>query len=124
FSFEEESLTKYIFIDDVYYEDLSPCAAPGKIGAINITATGATINWDKSLATGVTGYDWEVRDMTGAVVKSGTISNANTVSASVTGLTPGTYYQVYVRSKCGSTPGSWTTNPTTFATLCAVFTGN
>jgi len=124
FSFNSQIGASYIYIDDVYYEDLSSCAAPGNIGAINITATGATVNWNKSLATGVTGYDWEVRDMNGLVVKSGTISNANTVSAAVTGLTPGTYYQVFVRSKCGTTPGVWTTNPHKFATLCAVITGN
>src|SRR5690606_3556127 len=62
--------------------------------------------------------------MNGLVVKSGTISNANTVSATVTGLTPGTYYEVYIRSKCGTTPGVWTSVPYKFATLCAVLTGN
>ncbi len=124
FSFEQEGLAKYIFIDDVYYENLSPCAAPGNISATTITSTSATISWNKSLAAGVTGYEWEVRDLTGVVVKSGTVNNVNTVTANVTGLAPGMYYEVYVRSKCGATPGVWTSVPFKFATLCAVLTGN
>src|SRR5690606_14809287 len=107
-----------------YYEDLSPCMYPGNIGAINITSTGATINWNQSLASSVTGYDWEVREMNGTVVQSGSTSSAATTSASVTGLNPGTYYEVYVRSKCGASSGDWTSTPFKFATLCAVLTGN
>src|SRR5690606_20320906 len=124
FSFNSQNGTSYIYLDDVYYEDLSPCMYPGNIGAINITSTGATINWNQSLASSVTGYDWEVREMNGTVVQSGSTSSAATTSASVTGLNPGTYYEVYVRSKCGASSGDWTSTPFKFATLCAVLTGN
>src|SRR5690606_32028606 len=124
FSFDSQGGLAYVHLDDVYYEDLSPCMYPGNIEAINITATGATINWDQSLASAVTGYEYEVRDASGTVIKSGSTSSATATSASVTGLNPGTYYYVYVRSNCGTTNGDWTTIPVKFATLCAVLTGN
>src|SRR5690606_19667256 len=51
----------YFYIDDVNYEDLSPCIFPMNLAASAITITGATFSWNASQATGVTGYEWEVR---------------------------------------------------------------
>src|SRR5690606_23584791 len=110
------------YIDDVYYEDLSPCIFPLGIDVTNVTTTAADISWDASTATGVTGYEYEVRDASGAVVKSGSTTGAT--SATVTGLDPATEYFVYVRSKCGTSSGIWTTFPVSFITLCDLITGN
>src|SRR5690606_32310205 len=106
-----------IYLDDVYYEDLSPCIFPMGIDVTNITTTSADISWDASLASGVTGYDYEVRDASGTVVKSGSTNSATATSDSITGLTPATEYFVYVRSKCGTSSGIWTTFPANFFTL-------
>src|SRR5690606_29794691 len=54
-----------VAIDDVYYEDLLPCIFPMNIQVTNITATGVDISWDSSVASGVTGYYYEVRDEIG-----------------------------------------------------------
>src|SRR5690606_28015761 len=113
-----------IYIDDVYYEDLSPCIFPIGIDVTNITTTTADISWNASLASGVTGYDWEVRDASGTVVKSGSTNSAAATSDSITGLTSATEYFVYVRSKCGTSSGIWTTFPANFITLCDIVTGN
>lgn len=116
-----------VVIDDVYYEDLSPCIFPMNIDASAITGNTATISWDASLATGVTGYEYEIRTSgdagSGAVglKTSGTITGT---SVNITGLDPATQYVVYVRSICGSTNGIWTTFPLTFYTLCGIVTGN
>src|SRR5690606_37848186 len=72
-------------------------------------------------AVGVTGYEYEVRDASGAVVKSGPVTGT---SVNVTGLTSGTDYTVYIRSKCGATNGDWTIFPVDFQTLCDIVTGN
>ena len=116
-----------VVIDDVYYEDLSPCIFPMNIDASAITGNTATISWDASLATGVTGYEYEIRTSgdagSGAVglKTSGTITGT---SVNITGLDPATQYVVYVRSICGSTNGIWTAFPLTFYTLCGIVTGN
>ena len=112
-----------VVIDDVYYEDLSPCIFPMNIQANNITITGTTISWDASLASGVTGYEYEIR--TSGAPGSGTVGleasgTTTTTSANVTGLTGATTYYVYVRSVCGSTNGDWTTFPLEFTTLCPI----
>ena len=86
--------------------------------------TGASISWDASNATGVTGYDWEVRDINDNVIRSGSTSGVNATSATVTLLNSATDYFVYVRSKCGTSTGVWTAIPAKFATLCATITGN
>jgi len=116
-----------VVIDDVYYEDLSPCIFPMNINAIAITGNTATISWDASLATGVTGYEYEIRTSgdagSGAVglETSGTVTGT---SVNITGLDPATQYFVYVRSICGLTNGIWTTFPVNFYTLCGIVTGN
>src|SRR5690606_2281043 len=125
FSFPKEANSGYAsyYIDDIYYEDLSPCMFPGNLIVTNITTTSADITWDPSMATGVTGYEYEVRT-TGTpvtVVDSGPVTGTTVQS---TNLTPGTEYTVYIRSICGSTNGDWTTFPVTFQTPCLVVTTN
>lgn len=119
--------TSSVVIDDVYYEDLSPCIFPMNITTSAITGNTATISWNTSLATGVTGYEYEIR--TSGDAGSGTVGleTSGTVtgtSVNITGLDPATQYFVYVRSICGSTNGIWTTFPVNFYTLCGIVTGN
>src|SRR5690606_30576220 len=71
-----------------------------------------------SIASGVTGYYYEVRDENGTVVKSGTVTGT---LANITGLTAATNYTVYVRSVCGLSDGPWTLYPIDFMTLCPVY---
>ncbi|SFO40966.1 SprB repeat-containing protein, partial [Paenimyroides ummariense] len=110
-----------INIDDVFYENVSPCVFPIGIKVANITTTGVGISWNPSIAPGVTGYDWEVRDINGIVVRSGSTTGVNSTTANVTSLNPATQYFVYVRSKCGTSLGVWTQYPVEFVTLCGVF---
>lgn len=111
-----------INIDDVFYEDLSPCIFPMNLGISGITTTGGTISWDASGAAGVTGYEWEVRDINDNVIRSGSTNGVNATTATVSMLTPATDYFLYVRSRCGTSTGIWTSFPVRFQTLCAVFT--
>ncbi len=114
------------YLDDIYYEDQTPCLFPMNISAGTITATTATISWSPSVAPTVTGYEYEIRTSgapgSGAtgLVKTGTVTGT---SAPVTGLNPGTKYFVYVRSICGTTNGTWS-GSNEFMTLCQVFTAN
>jgi len=127
FSFDRINSTSYVYLDDIYYEDLSPCIFPLNINVANISQTTATISWNASLGTGITGYEYEIR--TSGTAGSGTAGLAltgtsATTSANITGLAGGVDYIVYVRSICGTSSGSWTTFPVEFQTLCPVFTSD
>src|SRR5690554_3788136 len=125
FSFDRIGTAPYVYLDDVYYEDMMPCAFPLNIDITNITETTATISWDTSLTTGVTGYEYEVRTE-GAPGSGSTGLDASgsvtDTTASVTGLTGATECVVYVRSVCGASQGVWTTFPVSFITACPVYT--
>ncbi len=118
-----------INIDDVYYENLSPCIYPMNIQVGNITETTAALSWTASLATGVTGYEYEIRS-SGAPGSGSTglgasgSTTAPTVTANITGLTGATDYVVYVRSVCGTSSGAWTLFPVNFQTDCPVYVNN
>src|SRR5690554_1984240 len=125
FSFERDGGLCYVYLDNVYYEDLSPCIFPLNIDITNITETTATISWDTSLTTGVTGYEYEVRTEGAPGSGSTGLDASGSVTgttASVTGLTGATEYVVYVRSVCGASQGVWTTFPVSFITACPVYT--
>lgn len=125
FSFDRiGSSTSYVYLDDIYYEDISPCLFPMNIAISNITGTAATISWNASVGAGVTGYEYEVRSSgapgSGATGLAAT-GTTTALSVNVTGLTGATDYTVYVRSVCGSAQGPWTTFPVEFQTACPVY---
>ena len=121
------SMYPNIYLDDVYYEDLSPCIFPINLAANAITITGATFSWNASQAPGVTGYEWEVRT-SGAPGTAGAVATGSTIAPSTTAttnlLSGATNYFVYVRSVCGANKGVWTTFPVRFTTLCPIFSAN
>src|SRR5690554_2431498 len=119
----------YVYIDDIHYEDLSPCIFPLGLDVTNITTNSATISWDPSVASGVTGYEYEVRTSGAAgsgatgLEFSGTVG-ATVTSVNLTGLDHSTSYTVYIRSVCGTTNGLWSMYPVKFNTLCGIMTGS
>ncbi len=114
----------YGFLDDIYYEDLSPCIFPMNLNVSNITQNDVKVSWAASIATGVTGYEYEIRTAgtpgsgISGLADSGTTTNTY---VDIKGLDAATNYTVYVRSVCGATNGIWTTFPIKFSTLCPVF---
>ena len=90
--------------------DTEPPSTPGAPSASDVTATGARLSWTASTDdVGVTGYD---------VYRSGgtLLGRTATNSITLTGLTPDTAYQVYVRARdaagnqsAASPTGSFTT---------------
>ncbi|WP_211370236.1 cellulase family glycosylhydrolase [Nonomuraea turkmeniaca] len=73
--------------------DPTPPSTPGTPSASNVTASGATLTWAASTDNvGVTGYD--------VYTSTGThLGAAATNSITLTGLSPSTAYQVYVRAR-------------------------
>jgi endo-1,4-beta-xylanase len=94
--------------------DTTPPTTPGTPSASGVTATGAALSWTASTdsgGSGLAGYTVYRADGT-------TLAQTTTNSATLTGLTPSTQYQVYVRARDGAgnlSPASATTTFTTTA---------
>lgn len=124
FSFERDGGTAYVYLDDIYYEDLETCFHPVDVTFTNITQVGADISWTPSpQSTGGTGYEYEIR--TSGAPGSGTTGleasgNTTNLSVTISALDPNTDYEVFVRSVCGTATSRWS-QAVMFKTLCATF---
>ena len=95
------------------------CAVPTALTASGITTTGATIAWTTPV-TGAPGLGYTVYyGPTGFTPGTGgtTLTGVTTTSLALTGLTPGTGYQFYVRGVCSATDSSTLAGPTSFTTV-------
>ncbi|WP_290842187.1 fibronectin type III domain-containing protein [Flavobacterium sp.] len=101
------------------------CAAPVVITASATTPTTSTISWSAANPVPSSGYEYEVRT-SGAAGSGATglsASGATTsLTANVTGLTPGATHSIYVRSVCGTGVYSGWSAATTFVAPCASIT--
>ena len=101
------------YLDDISITRIPTCSAPFNLMASNITSSSADAEW-----TSLFGTNFKVEyDVTGFVQGTGlgNIVNNTTSPASMTGLSPNTYYDFYVTDKCDST--NWA-GPLTFKTAC------
>lgn len=93
------------------------CAAPTAVSVSSITPTSASVAF--TLPAGGSGNYQIIYGPTGFDPGSaGTTVPATTSPVVLTGLTPGTVYQVYVRSVCTAGGNSALTTAVTFATSC------
>ncbi len=98
------------------------CSGPTGVTSSALTYTSATIGWTAPATGSPAGYEYEVRTSGTAgsgstgLIASGT-TTGSTVSASITGLTAGTTYSIYVRSNCYSGFNSSWTSAVTFSTV-------
>src|SRR5690606_4706795 len=114
------STAPYVYLDDIYYEDIMSCAFPLNIKVTNVNSNSATISWDPSITSGVSSYEYELR-ADGLAPLSGVVTGT---TYNVTGLVPGVSYQVYVRAVCRTNKGGWTTYPVVLTTNCGEVDGN
>lgn len=104
-----------IFIDDIYIGNgsgggsSSDCDAPQNVASSYITATSANVTWSGAA------NNWTVEyGPAGFSHGNGTTATAQNPLYTITGLTPNTTYDVYVRSNCTGGTSSW--SQTTFTT--------
>jgi len=105
-----------IYVDDVKWEFNSSCIEPSQLSASQITNTGAQLGW----VNGGPETVWEIQyGLQNFQLGSGTIvSNVAANPYVLTGLSPNTNYQFYVRGVCtGPINSSWA-GPFTFKTQC------
>jgi hypothetical protein len=95
------------------------CVAPSALTAINITSTSVDLDWTENSAA----ISWEIQwDTAGFTPGTGTALLTGTNPHSLSGLTPATSYDYYVRAICGSADSSLWAGPLNFATECSVLT--
>ncbi|MFY9518806.1 MAG: right-handed parallel beta-helix repeat-containing protein [Schleiferiaceae bacterium] len=92
----------------------SPCLVPDV--TIAVTSNSATVSWTPTstggqIAWGPVGFN------IGSGASGANQATASTNPYTITGLTPGTGYQVYFQAPCASANGQWV-GPFTFSTPC------
>ncbi|MEY4969341.1 MAG: hypothetical protein RLZZ261_1112 [Bacteroidota bacterium] len=108
-----------LFIDNVALTATqTPCPVPNV--TVTTTSSSATLGWTVN-GTAVTGNAQIAWGPAGFIIGSGG-TGANTATATtnpytLTGLTPGTQYQVYIQTSCATALGQWV-GPFTFTTPC------
>lgn len=98
----------------------STCPAPATFTYKNLLQNSVSFSWDN---VGGFATAWEYKAVptgSGVPTGAGTATTTNVDNVINTGLAPGTTYDLYVRSVCGSVPGNWSL-PYKFTTQCAVF---
>ena len=89
------------------------CPSPGEIQASVISSTEAVISWTDTGAAA--GYEIVVQAAgTGTPTTTGTVTSSNPLT--LTGLSSGTAYEVYLRADCGSGVLSSWSSPVNFTT--------
>ena len=109
-----------IYIDDFFYEVAPACAPPSSLSVNNVSATAADLAWTENGTATV----WDIEyGVTGFTQGAGTtVTGVSSNPYNLTGLSPETTYDFYVRADCGASGGSgqstWA-GPFSFTTLCA-----
>lgn len=106
-------------IDDIDIHEAPSCPKPSSIIKLGTTTTTAQFNWT-STGTPV-GYEIEYGPI-GFALGGGTVVTATTLPFTVTGLTPDTQYDFYLRNECTVGDFSDWTVPVSDTTKCTIFT--
>ena len=105
-----------IEIDDVIWEPIPACGDVNSLATIMTTTTSAQIAWSGSGSESEWQYVYGASTVTDPTTL--TASNTTSTDATISGLTPATTYNYWVRSYCGEgTEGAWI-GPYSFITQC------
>ncbi len=89
----------HISIDDVEIDEAPTCPKPQNFTVVGVTNSTVTLDWQP----GGTATNWNIEyGLTGFTQGSGTILNTTTQPFTITGLSPNTGYEFYVRDSCGA----------------------
>lgn len=112
----------YLYIDNVFIEEVTGCVEPTKLSVSNLTDVTATLNWTDNFNTSWEYYVQEegIGSPIATQATSTTQKTANITQDSAGNLLVGnTIYEFYVRSNCGTGQNSIWTGPFKFTTKCS-----
>ncbi|MCQ2343773.1 MAG: choice-of-anchor J domain-containing protein [Paludibacteraceae bacterium] len=103
------------YIDDVMIRPAPTCRDMANPVVIDIQPTSAIVMINDTSA-----HTWDISyGPSGTAAGAGTIVTVTDTNAyTLTGLTPNTNYDVYIRRNCGTEFGMWTLTPVTFTAIC------
>ncbi|NOT52607.1 MAG: fibronectin type III domain-containing protein [Chitinophagaceae bacterium] len=108
-----------LHVDDINVDLTPTCFPPTGLAVNNITATTADLSWVAPVGGSPVNYEWKVvlqgAGSGGAAVSSGTTVHP-VVTATATGLSAQTSYDLFVRTDCGGGGFSSYAGPVTFTT--------
>ncbi len=108
-----------ILLDDIEVTVIPSCPEPSKLQTLSVTTTTATLQWQEN----GTATAWDVEyGKYGFEKGTGTVVAAAARPFELTGLTPGTSYQFYLRANCGGDDHSQWSTGASFDTECAPLT--
>lgn len=111
----------YITFDDLRCEETPTCVAPISQEVTNISSGAADLDWSGGIAS-VWDIEW---GPTGFTQGSGTmVTGITSKPYTLSGLSPNTTYDWYVRDDCGGGDKSAWMGPNTFTTECLAFTAS
>jgi trimeric autotransporter adhesin len=102
---------------DATFAPVPTCLPPTGVTISNVTATTATVNFTAANTNG-TAYTVIYGPRGFNPATGGTTVSGTTSPITITGLTSGTPYDVYVRTACGATETSYLVAPTSFTSVC------
>jgi hypothetical protein len=105
-----------VFIDSIAVDHLPPCNVPYYVTIDSAYTTSADVSFTVA-GTGATAYEVEVVEST--VAPTGVATSTETGTPfTVSALSPGTDYHLYIRTMCGTDSTQWV-GPISFTTECA-----
>ena len=113
--------TANTFIDNIEVFSIPTCQSPINVTVSSITSSTAVVTWNDRSTSPTNNYELEY-GIAGFTLGHGTRISSNTNPTTLTGLTAGTDYEVYVRSLCSSTDESRWSFCAQFNTECGAMT--
>ncbi len=110
---------QYLFIDNVIVESIPSCSNVINVSTSNLSDTSVQVNWENS----GTGNSWEISIQPfGTAAPTGNtlpeyLRTTLTKPFTISGLTPSTSYQFYIRTICANGQSEWV-GPFNFVTTC------
>ncbi len=102
------SYTGDISLDDIIVMEAPACASPGNPTTVAMTAAGIDITWTAPAGTAPASYNWiAVPEDEGTTSTNAISGTATTTSATITGLTSGSTYDIFVQADCGGDSSTW-----------------
>ena len=113
-----------IYIDDVIWEPIPACPDLTVINVNDFNSTSVTVNWEPGGSETQWQYVYGATTDTDPTTLLSTLTTiTNNPSATISGLAPSTSYNVWIRTKCGTTVfGNWPQTPIVITTTCTPVT--